>query len=194
MCTFRLNSFLILLFSFLNISFSQVPTSNDRSSEFDWNLSVSGGITHNLDDRLYRHISLSYLEYGIGYLLNPNHEIGIKIGRNEFFSTGPLGITELQFTNNDDTIVIYGTIPGLYPNLWYGLYYRFNYQSWFGSILVGAISGFSFEYSNISIGKEFQLSDFFYLNAGLNYSIKTNRYSFIHAKQLILVGTFSIKF
>jgi hypothetical protein len=192
MRTLKLNSFLILSFSILNISFSQAPSSNDKSPEFDWNLSVSGGITHNYDDRLIDHTSLSYLEYGIGYLLNPTHEIGIKIGRNEFFSPGPLSVIGLQFTSTD-TIAIYGSHPGLDPDIWYGLYYRFNYHSWFGSILAGATSGFLYEYSSISIGREIQLTNWFYLNAGLNYALKTHKYSSIRAKQLTLSASLSIK-
>ncbi len=189
---YRKIGILVIIFLFNGISYSQMNTSTEKSNSYNWNISITGGVTHNFDDGISQHISLSYLEYGAGYLLNDNHEIGIKIGHNEFFSTGQLRIIALQYSNND-TIAIYGSIPELYKDIWYGAFYKFNYRSWYGSILLGATSGFDYEYTGISIGKDFEISKIFNLNVGLNYALKTNEYKRVYSKQLSLLGSFIIK-
>lgn len=182
----QLTAFLLLLF-IESYTFSQTQAS---SQEYDWRLSVSSGITKHLDKKLNIDItSMSYLEYSIGYFINPSHEIGIKIGRNDFLG-GILGITSISWSGNDTTIT-YGIINGLYPEIWHGLYYRFNYMSWNLSLLAGAMSGFDHEYTAISIGREFKLSNIFFIEASLNYALKTNKYKWIYGKQLIISARIS---
>jgi len=192
---------LVLLFSITVYAYCQTGSSlNKKKESYNWRLSVSGGISHHYNKNLDQYgkgsaTSLSYLEYGVGYFISPEHEIGIKIGRNDFVAS-PLALTGLNYTAND-TIPIYETIYILESDVWYTLYYRFNYKTWYGLISIGTFKGFNFAYKSISLGKEFQLSNLFFINTGVNYAIRTGENIFdfkhIYEGQLTLSAGLSIK-
>ncbi len=186
----QLKTLIILIFLIIS-SISSQDSKLKEKKDFNWNLTAASGYTYNLDDEIYGETSLSYLEFGIGYNFNPSHEMGIKIGKNDFKGS-TLGVTEIQYPGND-TIVIFGEIKNLYPEIWYSLYYRFNYKSWFAGVSLGGISSFAYEYSSFSLGKQFQILNLFYLDVGLNYAIKSANFKYVYSKQLNLIGAFVIK-
>ncbi len=186
---------LVLLFSIASYINCQTISSDNKQQElYDWNLSVTGGLTRQIDDRMPKY-TLNYFEFSAGYLVTPHHEIGINVGKN-YFLGNTLGIRQISFYNNGDTTVEYGIIPTVYENVWFTLYYKFNYYSWFAEIAAGRLLDGSDGYTSFSAGKEFNLSKLFFINLGLNYAINTNHileYKYVNDKQLTLTIGFSIK-
>ena len=54
---YRKIGILVIIFLFNGISYSQMNTSTEKSNSYNWNISITGGVTHNFDDGISQHIS-----------------------------------------------------------------------------------------------------------------------------------------
>ncbi len=193
MKTLKLRTALALLFSIICYSYCQVPSTNNEEESFNWDFSLKSGITNQFTNNMPNSITLSYIEYGMGYLITPNHEAGIKIGKNDFIGS-EFGITEFRVS---DTAIFYGYKTVAKNSLWVALYYKFNSHLYFGEILVGATGTSGTRgYTGFSAGKEFLISKHAFVTAGLIYTLTSNdflNYETIYDNQLTLTLGFSFK-
>ena len=196
MKTIRFKLILIFFLSLNNFSQQLHPSDKDNAKNdvYNWDFSLKSGITHQFTDNMPNSITLSYIEYGMGYLITPNHEAGIKIGKNDFLGS-EFGISGGVILS--DTVISYGYKTVAKNSVWVALYYKFNSHLYFGEILVGATGTSGTRgYTGFSAGKEFLISKHAFVTAGLIYTLTSNdfmSYKTIYDNQLTLTLGFSIK-
>jgi len=182
----------VTLFVFSNC-FSQ-----DKKEEYsDWNISVSGGIIHFLDDDIYyfngdfidmfdmgeeyeipnykeRNSSLNHYELTASYFFSQNHELGITIGRSVFNSPDKFFYGYSVSGGGSDTTKEIREGYRAYIEEWLGIFYNFHYKDYlYAGIKLAGVDDIC---ECFLVGKKFKLENSFFIKTELSYSFINSDY------------------